>query len=49
MIEFLTTHAALIGLLFFFLFFCAAGLWTFRPGSRKTYQKHARIPLEETE
>lgn len=49
MIDFMTNHAALIGLVFFFLFFCAVGLWTFRPGARSSYQKYARLPLEENE
>jgi len=37
----------LIGLLFFFVFFSAVFLWTFRPGAKKQYQDHANIPLDE--
>ena len=37
----------LIGLIFFFVFFCAAVLWTFRPGAKKTYQNHGEIPLRD--
>ncbi len=39
----------LISLLFFFIFFCGVTLWTFRPGAKKKYQEHGRIPLEENE
>lgn len=39
----------LIGLLFFFTFFCVVALWTFRPGAKKKYDEHAQIPLEERE
>ena len=48
MLDFITAHAGMIGLLFFFLFFISAGLWTFRPGAKKDYQDHANIPLKET-
>lgn len=48
MIDFISSNAGLIGLLFFFGFFCAILLWTFRPGAKKLYKKHALIPLEET-
>lgn len=47
MIEFLVSHATLIGLLFFFTFFCVMGLWVFRPGAKKIYKEQARIPFEE--
>lgn len=36
----------LLGLLFFFIFFCGVLIWTFRPGSKKHYEKQANIPLE---
>ncbi len=39
----------LIGLLFFFSFFCIVVLWTFRPGAKKTYKEHGNIPLKETD
>lgn len=37
----------LIGLLFFFLFFCGVTLWTFRPSAKNKYKKDAEIPLKE--
>lgn len=37
----------LFGLLFFFCFFCAAVIWTFRPGAKAEYDRHARIPLHD--
>jgi cbb3-type cytochrome oxidase subunit 3 len=49
MMDLITSNAALIGLLFFFSFFCLMFMWTFRPGSKKIYKQHAQIPLEETE
>ena len=39
----------LFGLLFFFIFFVTVTLWTFRPGAKGQYNKHAHIPLEENE
>lgn len=48
MIAFLGQHAGLIGLLFFFVFFCAIALWVMRPGSKKIYQSSAAIPFKET-
>lgn len=36
----------IIGLLFFFGFFCAMLAWTFRPGAKKKYQEHANIPFD---
>ena len=47
MIDFITDHAGMIGLLFFFFFFVAVAMWTFRPGAKENYKKHAHIPLEE--
>jgi cbb3-type cytochrome oxidase subunit 3 len=37
----------LIGLLFFFTFFCVVTLWTFRPSAKKQYTDHGKIPLKE--
>lgn len=37
----------LIGLLFFFAFYCAVTAWTFRPGAKPKYKKYGHIPLEE--
>ncbi len=39
----------LIGLLFFFVFFCGVVIWTFRPGKKKDYQNQGNIPLNEHE
>jgi len=41
--------AGMIGLLFFFLFFCAVTIWTFRPGAKNTYKKHGDMPLTEND
>ena len=49
MMDFITMHAAMIGLLFFFVFFCAMSAWVFRPGAKKIYTNHARIPLGEND
>lgn len=49
MIDFLGTHAGLIGLLFFFFFFCAVALWVMRPGSKAHYKNSASIPFKENE
>jgi cbb3-type cytochrome oxidase subunit 3 len=45
---FASPELGLIGLLFFFAFFCIVTLWTFRPGAKKTYKTYGDIPLEET-
>jgi cbb3-type cytochrome oxidase subunit 3 len=37
----------LLGLLFFFAFFCFVLIWVFRPGSKEKYEKDAKIPLKE--
>lgn len=47
MMEYLFTHAGLVGLLFFFVFFLAVAIWVFRPGARGLYQNHAMIPFRE--
>ncbi len=47
MMDFLAHHAGLIGLIFFFVFFCANCLWVFRPGTKALYKNFSRIPLEE--
>ncbi len=44
---FADTEIGLIGLLFFFTFFCVAALWTFRPGGKKSYSEHGNIPFKE--
>ena len=42
-------NMGLIGLLFFFAFFCCMLLWVMRPGSKTDYQKKGEIPLNEDE
>ncbi len=37
----------LIGLLFFFVFFCGVTLWTYRFGAKRKYEEHGNIPLQE--
>lgn len=49
MMDFIAANAGLIGLLFFFAFFCIILLWTLRPGAKGKYVKHGHIPLEEKE
>jgi cytochrome c oxidase cbb3-type subunit 4 len=39
----------LLGLLFFFAFFCGAVLWVMRPGAKKKYKQDAEIPFKEDE
>lgn len=39
----------LMGLLFFFVFFCIVTLWTFRPSAKKKYEKEAQIPLQDSD
>lgn len=46
---FANADAGLYGLLFFFVFFCAVALWTFRPGAKKHYQDQGKIPLKEND
>jgi len=37
----------LMGLMVFFVFFCAMLAWVFRPGSKKHYVDQGNIPLQE--
>lgn len=46
---FASTEMGLIGLGFFFLFFCAAVLWVYRPGAKNVYIEHGNIPLTEND
>lgn len=43
---FASADFGLVGLLFFFVFFCIAALWTFRPSAKKRYEENAQIPLD---
>lgn len=47
MIDYISHHAGIIGLLFFFIFFTALVFWVFRPGSKAGYLSKANIPLKE--
>lgn len=46
---FASADLGMLGLLFFFIFFCVITLWTFRSGAKTDYEKQGRIPLEENE
>lgn len=46
---FASPDLGLIGLLFFFIFFCGLTLWTYRSGAKKKYEEHGNIPLQETD
>jgi cbb3-type cytochrome oxidase subunit 3 len=45
--DFLTEHATIIGLIFFFGFFCGLIAWVFLPGSSKKFKDYGEIPLKE--
>jgi cbb3-type cytochrome oxidase subunit 3 len=47
MIDALLDHAPVIGLLFFFLFFCSVLIYLFMPGSKKKFDEFKYIPLRE--
>ena len=49
MMDWIGQNAGLIGLLFFFTFSVLMAIWVFRPGSKKTYQDFAGIPLKEND
>ncbi len=44
---FASADMGLIGLLFFFIFFCGVTIWTFRPNAKKSYEDIANIPLND--
>ncbi|MFP4313860.1 MAG: cbb3-type cytochrome c oxidase subunit 3 [Alphaproteobacteria bacterium] len=46
---FASANMGLIGLLFFFGFFCLMLIWVLRPGAKSKYKKDAEIPLKEDE
>lgn len=46
---FASADYGLVGLIFFFVFFCVILLWTLRPSAKKTYQDHGNIPFQEGE
>lgn len=43
---FASPSVGLIGLIFFFVFFCGVAIWTFRPSAKKDYQDQGNIPLK---
>ena len=47
MIDFLSTYAGLIGLIFFFSFFTGLLIWVYRPGAKSKYNSYGEIPLKE--
>lgn len=47
MIDFITSYAGMIGLIFFFALFVGMTAWVYRPGARNSYQQQAHIPLNE--
>lgn len=47
MIDWISHHAGMIGLIFFFNFFVLMAFWVYRPGAKQSYQKKAYIPLNE--
>lgn len=47
MIDFIASHAGIIGLVFFVSFFIGVLVWLYRPGAKKDFEKHGNIPLEE--
>ena len=46
MIDFLSQHAGLIGLIFFVVVFLIMLAFVFRPGSKKIYKSHGNIPFK---
>ena len=46
MIEYISTHATLIGLVFFVTFFALVVAWLLRPGAKTYYDAQAEIPLK---
>ena len=47
MIDAISQHAGIIGLLFFFSVFTGIALWAFRPGNKNSIESHKYIPLSE--
>lgn len=49
MIEFLVKYSPVIGLLFFFITFCAIIFILFRPKAKNKFKDYANIPFKEDE
>lgn len=47
MIDFISQHAGMIGLLFFFSAFIGIISWAFMPGTKETIESYKYIPLKE--
>lgn len=45
--DWLTAHAGLVGLLFFFCIFAGIGVWLFLPGMKDRIEPFGSIPLNE--
>ena len=49
MIDWISAHAGIVGLLFFFGFFVLMTAWVFRPGAKAGYSAKSRIPLKDSD
>ncbi len=49
MIDWLSEHAGMAGLLFFFCVFVAIAVWSYRPKAKEKLESHKFIPLEGDE
>lgn len=47
MIDYLSQHAGLVGLLFFFSVFVGIALWAFLPARKQLVESYKYIPLSE--
>ncbi len=47
MIDWVSEHAGMIGLLFFVTFFTGVVIWLLRPGAKEYYKAQGQIPLKE--
>ncbi|MGE0754322.1 MAG: cbb3-type cytochrome oxidase subunit 3 [Alphaproteobacteria bacterium] len=47
MIDFISQHAGVIGLLFFFSVFSGIAIWAFRPKNKQMIESYKYIPLSE--
>ena len=49
MMDLLSQHAGMIGLLFFFSVFIGIAVWAFRPKNKQMIESYKYIPLSEGE
>lgn len=47
MMDWVSAHAGLLGLLIFFGFFTVITIWTYRPGARQHYRDQAALMLRD--